>query len=81
MGIRYYEDVIERDVHSHWRAWHDVQLGQLNAELADAAPQPVPEEQRQARRAARLFAGLRVMTMLVIGLMVLFVYAMWLKVT
>ena len=33
-GVRYYEDVIQRDVKSHWTAWCEVPLAQLNAEIA-----------------------------------------------
>ena len=34
LGVRYFEDVVRRDVEGHWRAWNEVRLGQLNAELA-----------------------------------------------
>src|SRR4029434_6970464 len=34
IGVRYYEDIITRDVHGHWRAWGEVSLRQLCAELA-----------------------------------------------
>jgi hypothetical protein len=33
-GVRYYEDVVLRDTESHWSAWRDISLQQLNAELA-----------------------------------------------
>ncbi len=33
-GVRYYEDVVQRDVEAHWQAWRDITLQELNAELA-----------------------------------------------
>jgi hypothetical protein len=33
-GVRYYEDVIRRDAAGHCRAWDEVPISQLNAELA-----------------------------------------------
>ena len=33
-GVRYYEDVVQRDTEAHWQAWRNVSLQQLNAELA-----------------------------------------------
>src|SRR5262249_24018732 len=34
LGLRYYEDVVTRDLEAHLEAWRDVRFGQLNAELA-----------------------------------------------
>ena len=34
IGIRYYEDVIARDVQAHRQTWQEVELDQLNSELA-----------------------------------------------
>ena len=33
-GIRYFEDVVQRDTDAHWQAWRNVSIEQLNAELA-----------------------------------------------
>jgi hypothetical protein len=76
-GVRYFEDVILRDVQSHWQAWCEVQTNQLNAELAVQLHSLCYRSNFKRVALARLFAGLRVMTMLVVGLMVLFVYAVW----
>ena len=78
MGVRYYEDVIDRDVHGHWRAWHDVQIGQLNAEIAMQFHTLCVKADVKRVALRRLFGGLRLMTMLVAAMMVLFVYASWL---
>ena len=77
MGVRYYEDVIDRDVHEHWRAWHDVQIGQLNAEMAMQFHTLCVKADVKRIALQRLFGGLRLMTMLVAAMMVLFVYASW----
>jgi uncharacterized membrane protein YuzA (DUF378 family) len=75
--VRYYEDVIERDVQSHWQAWRDVQVGQLNAELAVQLHSMCIKSNMKRNALRRLYAGLRVMTFLVAALVVLFVYASW----
>ena len=75
--VRYYEDVIERDVHEHWRAWREVQMGQLNADLAIQLHSMCIKSNVKRVALRRLYAGLRIMTLLVAGLVVLFVYASW----
>ncbi len=77
MGVRYYEDVTTRDVVSHWRAWNEVRVAQLNAELAIQLHSLCLKAGARRRGLRRLFNGLRVMTLLVVGLMVIFVYAAW----
>jgi hypothetical protein len=76
-GVRYFEDVIERDPHSHWQAWCDVQINQLNAELAIQLHSLCYKSNVKRVALARLFTGLRVMTTLIVGLMVLAVWAVW----
>ena len=76
-GVRYFEDVIQRDVQSHWRAWCDVPLAQLNAELAVQHHSLCLKANVKRIAQTRLFAGLRVMVILVVCLMALFVYAVW----
>jgi hypothetical protein len=77
VGIRYFEDVIERDVQSLWQAWSQVQVGQLNAELAVQLHCLSLKSNIKRAALARLFAGLRIMAILVVGLIALFVYAAW----
>jgi len=69
MGLRYYEDAVLRDVEAHRRAWREVKLGQLNAELAvqTHALARINVDKYAALR--RLYVGLRVMTLLAAGLM------------
>ena len=75
--IRYYEDVVTRDVHSHWRAWRDVHVEQLNAELAIQLHTLSQKNQVTRTSLRRLYTGLRVMTLLVTALLMLFVYSVW----
>ncbi len=75
MGVRYFEDVIQRDVVGYWRAWNEVQTGQLNAEIAIQVHSLCLKNNATRDALRRLFAGLRVMTVLVAGLLTLFVYA------
>ena len=77
IGIRYYEDVIARDVRGHRDAWQNIELDQLNAELAVQHHSLCLKSNVKRAALHRLFAGLRLMTMLVTGLMILFVSAIW----
>lgn len=77
LRVRYYEDVIQRDVRSHWQAWTDVQVTQLNAELAVQLHSMCLKANVKRVALGRLFAGLRIMTLMVTGLLALFVYAIW----
>lgn len=76
-GVRYYEDVVERDVESHWRAWQDVQVDQLNAELAVQLHSLCIKNSVKRASLRRLYAGLRIMTLLITALVVAFVYGAW----
>lgn len=75
--VRYFEDVVLRDVESHWRAWQDVQVEQLNAELAVQLHSLSQKNQATRNSLKRLYTGLRVMTLLITALLVLFVYGVW----
>jgi hypothetical protein len=77
LGVRYYEDIIERDVVSHWRAWREVSLSQLNAEIAIQIHSLSLKNNVKRVGLRRLYAGLRVMTLLVSGILALFVYSAW----
>lgn len=68
-GIRYYEDVVLRDVEAHRRAWRDVRVGQLSAEVAVQTHVLARINLDKYTALRRLYAGLRVMTLLAAGLM------------
>ena len=46
-GLRYYEDIVLRDLEAYRRAWRDVRFGQLNAELVGAEPRHGAHQPRQ----------------------------------
>lgn len=75
--IRYYEDVLQRDVEGHWRAWREVHVEQLNAELAIQLHSLSQKNQATHTSLRRLYSGLRLMTLLVSTLLILFVYGVW----
>ena len=76
-GVRYYEDVIERDAEAHWRAWQEVRIGQLNAELAVQFHSLCQKNEHRHLAVRRLYAGLRLMTMLLAGLAGMLVCFAW----
>ena len=68
-GLRYYEDVVLRDLESYRRAWRDVRFGQLNAELAVQNHVMARINSDKFRSLRRLYGGLRVLTLLAGGLL------------
>lgn len=77
-GVRYYEDVIQRDAKEHWRAWQEVRIGQLNAELAIQFHSLCLKNEHRKTAVRRLYAGLRIMTMLLAGLAAMILLFTWL---
>lgn len=77
MGARYFEDVVSRDAQDHWQVWSQVRIGQLNAELAIQLHSLCLKNSSKRTALRRLYAGLRIMTLLVAGLLVILVYAAW----
>ena len=76
-GVRYYEDVIERDPEAHWRAWQEVRIGQLNAELAVQFHSLCQKNEHRHIAVRRLYAGLRIMTILLATLAGMLVCFAW----
>lgn len=70
LGVRYFEDVVRRDAEGHWRAWNEVRLGQLNAELAVQGHSLSLKNKAKYAAVRRLYAGLRLMTLLATGMLV-----------
>ena len=76
-GVRYYEDIILRSAESHWIAWRNVRIGQLNAELAVQVHSLALVNKSKYRAVQRLYGGLRVMTVIVaivVSLIVFFAF-------
>jgi hypothetical protein len=77
-GVRYFEDVIERDAASYWQAWREVRIAQLNAELAVQVHSLSIKTNVKRVALRRLYSGLRIMTLLLAALTALFVASAWL---
>jgi hypothetical protein len=73
-GVRYYEDIILRSAEAHWAAWRHVRIGQLNAELAVQIHSLAMVNKSKYAAVQRLYAGLRIMTVLVAFVVILIVF-------
>jgi uncharacterized protein YjiK len=62
LGLRFYLDVLSRDVKAYRSAWREVHLGQLNAEVAMQVYVLARINQAKYRALERLYAGLRILT-------------------
>jgi uncharacterized protein YjiK len=71
LGIRFYEDILRRDVEDYKRAWKEVHIGQLNAELAVQAHALAGINRAKYTALRRLYSGLKLMTLLAVGLVAL----------
>ena len=72
-GIRYFEDVVLRDTNSHWQAWRDVSLDQLNAELAVQLHSLCLKNHARKIAMRGLYRSLRNMTVVFSAILLLFV--------
>ena len=72
-GVRYYEDVILRDTAAHWKAWRDVTVQQLNAELAVQFHSLCLKNQARKDALRRLYRSLRMMALAFSAILLLFV--------
>jgi uncharacterized protein YjiK len=75
-GLRYYEDIVLRDLEAYRRAWRDVRFGQLNAELAVQNHVMARINLDKFRSLRRLYGGLRVLTILAGGLLAILALSM-----
>ena len=71
-GVRYYEDVVERDAEAHWRAWSDISLQQLNADLAVQLHSVCLKNQARKLALRRLYGSLRHMAIVFSAILLLF---------
>ena len=72
IGVRYYEDVVERDCEAQWAAWQKVTLGQLNAELAVQCHSLCLKNHARKVALRRLYSSLRVLTITFAVILILF---------
>jgi uncharacterized protein YjiK len=75
LGIRFYEDVLRRDVESFQRVWQGVRIGQLNGELAVQVHAFAGINKAKYAALRRLYKGLQVMTIMAVGLLGLAAFA------
>lgn len=71
LGIRFYEDILRRDVDAYKKAWQEVRIGQLNAELAVQAHALAEINRAKYKALRRLYKGLKIMTLMAVGLVAL----------
>jgi hypothetical protein len=71
-GVRYYEDVVERDTEAHWHAWSEISLQQLNAELAVQLHSVCLKNQARKLALRRLYGSLRNMAIVFSAILLLF---------
>jgi uncharacterized protein YjiK len=75
-GLRYFEDVVSRDVEAYRRAWRELRFGQLNAELAVQNHIIARINLDKYSSLRRLYGGLRVLTILAGGMLALLALSM-----
>jgi hypothetical protein len=75
--VRYYEDVIQQTAAEHWKAWQEVRLTQLNAEISVQVHSLSLKNQAKHLAIRRLYVGLRVMALVLGALMVVFAWLVW----
>jgi uncharacterized protein YjiK len=75
-GVRYYEDIVQRDLEAYRRAWREVRFGQLNAEIAVQNHIMARINVDKYRSLRRLYGGLRVLTILAGGLLAILALSM-----
>lgn len=77
VGIRYYEDVVQRSVAEHWEAWKTIRLSELNSELAVQIHSLALKNNAKHVSLRRLYAGLRLMALALASLSALFIIFAW----
>ncbi len=75
-GLRYYEDIVVRDLEAYRRAWREVRFGQLNAEVSVQNHIMARINLDKYRSLRRLYGGLRVLTILAGGLLAILALSM-----
>jgi hypothetical protein len=77
IGVRYYEDVIKQSAAQHWKAWQEVKLTQLNAEIAVQVHSLSLKNHAKHVAIRRLYGGLRLMALVLGALMIVFAWLVW----
>jgi hypothetical protein len=69
VGLRFYEDILGRDVEAYRRAWRELRIGQLNAELSVQAHALAQINKAKYNALRRLYFGLQLMTVMAVLLL------------
>lgn len=69
MGLRFFVDVLQRDLNAYRAAWRSVHVSQLNAEVALQIHALARINKAKYRALQRLYVGLKGMTLLTAGLL------------
>ena len=77
LGLRFYEDIVSRDVEAYRRAWREIRIGQLNAELAVQAHAMAEINQAKYNALSRLYRGLQIMILMGVALLTIGAIAYW----
>jgi len=77
LGIRFYEDILCRDVEAYRRAWREVRIGQLNSELAVQAHALAEINEKKYRALGKLYTGLQIMIVMATVLLAVGAIAYW----
>jgi uncharacterized protein YjiK len=68
LGLRFYEDILSRDLEAYRRAWREIRIGQLNNEVAVQAHALAEINRAKYGALRRLYVGLQVMTLMGVGI-------------
>ena len=71
-GVRYFEDVVERNTSTYWDEWRTVTLTQLNAELAVQLHSLCLKNKARKVALRRLYGSLSALTLLFSAILLLF---------
>jgi uncharacterized protein YjiK len=77
LGVRFYEDILSRDLEAYRRAWREIRIGQLNNEVAVQAHALAEINRAKYEALRRLYVGLQVMTLMGVGVVGLAALVAW----
>jgi hypothetical protein len=73
IGLRHHDDVLRRSDDAYVSAWREVSVEEINTEIALQVHRQAEVNQAKERALTRLYAGLRVAMLLLVGLVLLVV--------
>jgi hypothetical protein len=73
IGLRHHDDILRRTDEAYLSAWRDVRVEQLNDEIARQVRRQAEVNKAKETALIRLYAGLRIMMFLLVGLVLILV--------